>query len=407
MKPIKAEFFINNRARLRLLFTGTAPIVLTAAGLLQQNGDMTLPFRQDSSFWYFTGIDEPGIILVMEKNKEYLILPNRPRFNDVAEGALDLEKLSASSGIKEILDNQEGWRRLNSRLKRLKHVAVLPALPSYIEDHAFYTNPARAHLSSKIKESNADISFLDLRRHIIKLRLIKQPEEIESIKAAIKITSDTISKIAKNVSKYKFEYEVDAFLLSEFRRHNSTYAFTNVVSSGKNSTAIHYGKGDDPLNSGDLLLVDVGAEVNHYAADITRVIPISGKMSKRQQQVFDSVSEVQEHAYSLLKPGVVYKEYESQIEHFMGEKLRELGLISTIDRDSVRKYFPHLTSHFLGLDTHDIGEFTTVFRENMVLTVEPGIYIHEEGLGIRLEDDVIITKTGIKNLSDNLPSSFN
>ncbi len=161
------------------------------------------------------------------------------------------------------------------------------------------------------------------------------------------------------------------------------------------------------LLEGELLLLDIGAEINNYAADITRTFAISGKMTKRQKQVFDSVIEVQQYAFSLLKPGVVYKDYELQIEHFMGEKLRELGLITTIDKGSVRKYYPHLTSHFLGLDAHDVGDYTTAFQENMVITVEPGIYIHDETIGIRLEDDVLITKTGYKILSSNLPSSFN
>lgn len=407
MEPLKAEFFINNRAKLKTLFRGTAPIVITANGLLQQNSDITFPFKQDSSFWYLTGIDEPSIILVIEKNGEYLILPNRPKFTDVSEGKIDLELLSKQSGIKEVLNNQEGWRRLSSKLKRSKHAAVLPAPPPYLDDQAFFSNPARAYLNNKIKEINQDLAFLDLRKHIIQLRIIKQPEEIASISAAIKITSDTIKKIVKSISKYKFEYDVEAEILAEFKSSNSKLAFANGVSTGKNSTAIHYAKGDSELVQGQLLLVDIGAEVNHYAADITRTFPISGKMTKRQKQVFDSVSDVQQHAYSILKPGIVYKEYELQIEHFMGEKLRELGLISTIDKESVRKYFPHLTSHFLGLDAHDVGEYEAEFKENMVLTVEPGIYIPEEGLGIRLEDDVLITKDGNKILSANLPSSFN
>ncbi len=407
MESIKPNFFINNRANLRSLFKGTAPIVLTASGLLQQNSDISYPFKQDSSFWYLTGINEPDIILVMDRTKEYLILPIRPHFTDVSDGKLDLELISQQSGIKEILDNQEGWRRLSSKLKRSKHVALLSVPPAFAEHFGFYTNPARAHLTNKIKEINSDLSLLDLREHITKLRLIKQPEEIESLNQAIKITTETIKKIQKNVKKYSYEYEVEAVILSEFRKNNSKPAFANGVSTGKNSTAIHYDRGDSELIDGELILLDIGAEINHYSADITRTFAISGKMSKRQKQVFDSVYEVQQFAYSLLKPGVVYQEYESQIEHFMGEKLRELGLITTIDKDSVRQYYPHLTSHFLGLDTHDIGDFDTIFQENMILTVEPGIYIHEEGIGVRLEDDVLITKTGHKILSANLPSSFN
>jgi Xaa-Pro aminopeptidase len=391
---MNADFFINNRARLRSLFEGTAPIVITANGLLQQNGDMAFPFKQDSSFWYFTGINEPDLILVMDKSRDYIILPLRPHFTDIAEGQLNLADMSAKSGIKLILDNQEGWRKLSSKIKRSKHAAIVPPPLAYIEHYGFFTNPARSHLKNKLKELNSDISFLDISKHIAKLRLIKQPVEVDSINQAIKITADAIKKITKNISKYRYEYEIDAAILYEFKRNNSSCAFTNVVSVGKNSTAIHYAKGDSELLNNELLLMDVGAEINHYAADITRTIAISGKMTKRQGQVFDSVSEVQQYAYSLLKPGVIYKEY-------------DLGLITTIDRDSVRKYYPHLTSHFLGLDAHDVGDFMTSFQENMLITVEPGIYIPEEGIGVRLEDDILISADGYKNLSANLPSSFN
>ena len=380
---------------------------MTANGLIQQNGDTTFVFKQDSSFWYFTGINEPDVILVMDRIKEYLILPSRPHFTDVSEGELNLIEMTDRSGIKEILDNQEGWRKLSARIKRAKHAAIVPAPPAYIDHYGFYTNPARSQLTNKLKELNEDITFLDLRQHISKLRLIKQPEEIDSINQAIKITADAIKKITKNVSKYKYEREVDGFILYEFKKSGAEAAFTNVVSTGKNSAAIHYSKGDSKLIEGELLLLDIGAEINHYAADITRTFSISGKMTKRQKQIFENVYEIQQYAYSILKPGVIYKEYEERVEHFMGEKLRELGLITTIDRDSVRKYYPHLTSHFLGLDAHDTGDFSTVFQENMVITVEPGIYIPEEGIGVRLEDDILFTKDGIKNLSGILPSSFN
>jgi Xaa-Pro aminopeptidase len=156
-----------------------------------------------------------------------------------------------------------------------------------------------------------------------------------------------------------------------------------------------------------LLLIDVGAEFNHYAADITRTIAVSDKVSKRQRQVYESVHDVQQFAFGLLKEGLELRSYEEQIEHYMGEQLRVLGLISTIDKESVRKYYPHSTSHFLGLDPHDVGDYTLPLQENMVITVEPGIYIPEEGIGVRIEDDVVITKESYRNLSDNLPTTFN
>jgi Xaa-Pro aminopeptidase len=155
-----------------------------------------------------------------------------------------------------------------------------------------------------------------------------------------------------------------------------------------------------------LLILDVGAEVEHYAADITRTFSLSGRPSSRQQAVHAAVSEVQQYAFSLLKPGVMMREYEQQIEQFMGEKLRELGLIKTIEHDEVRKFYPHATSHFLGLNVHDVGEYDRPFEAGEVLTVEPGIYIQQEGIGVRVEDDVLLTPNGIKILTDKLPRAL-
>lgn len=407
MDLFNPEFFISNRARLRRLFMGTAPIILTANGLLQRNSDITFPFRQDSSFWYLTGIEEPGVVLVMDKTKDYLILPSRPKHSDLFDGPIDTELLTTVSGIETVLDNQTGWRQLGARLKRSKHAAVLAAPPAYIEEYGFYTNPARAQLNSLIKDVNSDISFLDIRNQLVKLRSIKQPLEIEAISQAINITINTFKKIKKNLGKYDYERDIETEIIVDFKKQRSQPAFPSIIASGKNACTIHYEGYDSKLNDKELLLIDIAAEVSHYSSDIARTLGRIDKLSKRQKQVFNAVAEVQNFAFSLLKPGIIPKEYESQVEHHMGEKLRELGLIKTIDRDSVRKYFPTLTSHFLGLDTHDIGDYSLPLEENMIITVEPGIYIPEEAIGVRIEDDVLITKTGIKNLSADLLSSLN
>jgi len=405
MDIFNQDFFINNRARLRTLFTGTAPIILSGNGVLQQTSDNTFPFKQDSSFWYFTGIDEPDILLVMDRNKEYLVLSNRHRFSEIADGAIDPEKLTKISGIKTVLDFQEGSRILSNRLKRSKHAAILSAPPAYIEEYGFYTNPARAHLNNRIKQINPEIQFLDIRNHIVKLRSIKQPLELETINKAIDISIKTFKKIKKNINKYEYEYEIEALVLSEFRKNQAKPAYSSIVASGINACTLHYSKNNSKLMGSELVLIDVGADFNHYAADITRTYS-RAKPTKRQNQVLNSVLEVQNYALDQLKEGIDFKTYETNIEHFMGERLRELGLIKTIDRESVRKYYPHSTSHFLGLDPHDVGDYTMPLKENMVITVEPGIYIPEEKIGIRIEDDILITKNGYKNLSASLPSSF-
>jgi Xaa-Pro aminopeptidase len=402
MSYFTSEFFAANRQRLRELFTGTAPIVLTANGLLQRSGDTTYFFRQDSSFWYFTGIEEPDIILVMDKGKEYLIVPGRTDTRSIFDGSINTEALSSRSGITEILDETAGWKQLGTRLKKVQYVATLSPSPMYIKSHGFYPNPARKRLVKQLKEHNAMLELLDLRQHVIRMRMIKQPPELVAIQAAIDLTGQTLKKLPRKLPTWSHEYEVEAFISQEFRTHQAAHAFQPIVASGRNACTLHYITNNAPLGPKDLLLIDVGAEVEHYAADITRTLALS-RPTKRQQQVIDTVIEVQDFACGLLKPGITLHEYERQVEHYMGEKLRALGLIKVIEHAEVRRYYPHATSHFLGLDVHDIGDYERPLELGMVLTVEPGIYIPEEGIGVRIEDNVLIAARGSKILSRKLP----
>ncbi|HLB66242.1 MAG TPA: Xaa-Pro aminopeptidase [Candidatus Saccharimonadales bacterium] len=397
------EFFKNNRAGLRKLFAGTAPIVITANGLLQRSGDTTFSFRQDSNFWYLTGINQPDFVLVMDKNEEYLIAPPRSRSQNVMEGQLGLAPLAKMAGISKILDNNEGWKKLDSRLKKVKHAATIAALPEYIEHHGFYVNPARQNLTEKLKSSNPEIKLLDLKPHLIRLRVIKQPAELDVISEAIAITAKAFRKVKTKLTKYKHEFEVEAELGGEFRRLGASgHAFSPIVASDLNATTIHYTDNNEPLKNKNFILIDGGAEVENYVADISRTYFIKTP-TKRQKAVYTAVKEVQEYAINLLGPGVILKNYEKLVEAYMGEKLRELGLIKTISSENVRKFFPHGTTHFLGLDAHDSGDYERPLEPGMVLTVEPGIYIPKEKIGIRIEDDFLVTEDGLKNLSQKVP----
>ena len=399
-----SEFFAGNRERLRQLFTGTAPIVVTANGLLQKSSDNTFAFRQDSNFWYLTGINDPDIVLVIDKEKEYLIIPTRDYFREAFDGALVPETLTRKSGVEKVLEDKEGWRQLETRLKRAKHVATLGAAPVYAEWHGFYSNPARAELIQRLKTFNEEIEILDLREHLASMRVIKQPQELAAIQKAIDATIDAVKYVTakSRLSKYEYEYEIEADISRHFRRAGLQHAFDPIVASGERACQIHALANDGKLAADELLMFDIGAEVDYYAADISRTLPLSS-FSNRQKAVYDAVCDAQDFAYSLLKPGCNYREYEKAIEAFVGEKLRELGLIKIIDHDSVRHYFPHATSHFLGLDAHDVGDYKGEFAAGMVLAVEPGIYIPEEGIGVRIEDDVLITADGYEVLTARLP----
>ncbi|MES2971162.1 MAG: Xaa-Pro peptidase family protein [Patescibacteria group bacterium] len=398
-----AEFFRANREKLRTLFTGTAPIVLTANGLMQRSTDTAYPFKQDSSFWYLTGIDEPNIVLVMDRAREYLIVPELSPTRVAFDGAIDVNKLIATSGISDVTNEKEGWKRLETRLKKVTNLAVVSPAPAYIETIGMYTNPARARLSKDIKSINPDLTLLDLRQHIGRMRMVKGPEELATLKKSIDTTVKALQKVHRKFVKkqYSNEYEIELDLTREFwRKGASGHSFEPIVAAGKKAATIHPTGNNGEVVYDEPLLLDVGAEHNHYAADISRTWMI--QPTKRFGAVYNSVKEVADYAMSILKPGVIIRDYEKQVESHMGEKLRELGLIKTIDHDSVRQYFPHATSHFLGIDVHDVGDYDRPLEPGVVMTVEPGIYIPEEGIGVRIEDDVLITQKGSKNLSGNL-----
>lgn len=397
-----ADFFGGNRQRLKSLFIGTAPIVITANGLLQRNGDNTFAFRQDSSFWYLTGINEPDIILVMDKEKEYLVLPSRSTSREAFDGVIDSAKLAKTSGIDNILDEKTGWKQINSRLSRAKHVATLAAAPTYVEAHGVYVNPARRRLIKRLKEANPTVEPLDLRKHLSRMRMTKQPEELAAIRAAIDITISGFKQAKKYLPKAQHEYELEAVITNKFRSSGVHHAYPPIVAAGANACTLHYVDNNANIGKSRLILMDVGAEISNYAADISRTYA-AAEPNKRVQQVWQAVIDIQEFAKELLGPGTVLAEYEKKVEAFMGEKLRELGLVKTIEHDTVRRYYPHATSHFLGLDVHDTADYERPLEPGMVLTIEPGIYISEEEIGIRIEDDILITESGLEVLSKKLP----
>jgi Xaa-Pro aminopeptidase len=406
-----ADFFSGNRARLRTLFTGTAPVVLTAAGLLQRGGDSSFPFHQDSSFWYLTGINEPDVILVMDKDKDYLIVPGRDVGRAAFDGTIDDRLLRRVSGIDTILNEKDGWKAIGNRLKKVKHVATLAAAPAYIEQYGLYTNPARGRLMQRLKDCNESIEFLDLREHLARMRMIKQPAELKALQAAIDLTIDSLKTVTKpaNLAKYAYEYELEADLTRLFRRGGASgHAFAPIVAGGLQACVLHNVANEAPLSSDELVVLDIGAEVNHYAADITRTVSLNTQsgMTRRQQAIHQAVADTQSYALGQLKPGVLLKEYEQHIEQFIGEKMRELGLIKMVEHDEVRRFYPHSASHFLGLDVHDIGDYQLPLEPGMVLTCEPGIYVPEEAIGVRIEDDVLITETGVEVLSKRLPTTL-
>lgn len=402
-----ADFYTKNRQNLRKKITKDIPIIIAANGQLQKAADTVFPFQQDANFLYVTGLREPDLLLVIEHDETYIIQPQLSAYQKVFDGATTGQELSAVSGVQNIYDNEAGWQKLKKRLQSVKEAAILLPPPEYIDIYGMYTNPARWALRRSILNCKDTIEFTDVREVITDLRMVKQAAEIEAIQQAIHITKGGLDKITDQLKAgaYKYEYEVEADLTRAFRKQNSQHAFDPIIASGERACTLHNTAANGSLSKGQLILFDVGAVYEGYAADITRTVAIA-QPTERQQQVYEAVFNAQKYAFSLLRSGISLGVYEKQVEEYIGEKLIELGVISKNESSQVRKYYPHAASHHLGLDVHDAHNPQRTLEQDMIITVEPGIYIPEESIGVRIEDDVRITEGGIEILSAHLPSQL-
>jgi len=400
-----SNFFKQNRKKLQETLGNDTPIIITANGSMQRAADEPFKFVQDSNFWYLTGLNTADLVLVLTKQESYLIAPVLTLERQVFDGAYDIDELKTRSGITEIVDERTGWRRIKQLLQQTHTVATLQASPSYLPRHRLHTLPYRRRLIAKLKRLQPGVTIRDIRMELARMRSVKQPAEVQALQHAIDITTATLQAATKpaTLQLAQHEYELEAAISHGFRSRGAEgHAFEPIVGAGAHGTTLHHINNEGPIRDNDMIVLDVGACVEHYAADITRTVckqPLSG----RQSDVFQAVIAVQDYALSLLKPGVILHEYEAAVAKYMGTQLQQLGLISTNTPDQVHRYFPHATSHFLGLDTHDAGDYSQPLATNMIITCEPGIYIPEEGLGVRIEDDVLITNTGCKVLSSACP----
>jgi Xaa-Pro aminopeptidase len=393
---LSSAFFARNRQKLKETVKHL-PIVIAGNGLLQRTADTTFAFTQESNFWYLTGLNVPDMTLVIGAEEEYLIVPERSAVRAAFDGAITPSIVTARSGITLILEEREGWKRLKHSILEKNIVSTLEAPQQYVAAHGFYTNPAKQRLIDKIIKIDPDIQIVGIQKELTSLRSIKQAEEVTCIRTAVDITKDTLAELTEDpaFAEMRHEYEVEAAIGAAFRRRGASgHAYSPIVAAGAHATTLHYVSNDGEIGAKDYIVLDVGAEVEHYAADITRTV-IQGKPTARQRAVHIAVQAVQHETLALMKPGASLKKIERQVELSIGRELKSLGLITNArDVDGVRRYYPHAVSHFLGLDVHDVGDYRLPLAPGMVLTCEPGIYIPEEGIGVRIEDDVLITDTG-------------
>jgi Xaa-Pro aminopeptidase len=413
--PIDKSLFIENRRRLSPMLKPQSLVILNANDFMPTNADGTMGFRQNSELFYLSGIDQEETILLIspdhpdEKFREVLFLRETNELIAVWEGEkLTKEQAREVSGIKTVY-----WTH---QFDRVFSDIVFVAESVYLNtnEHTRNSSPVQTRESRYIADFKENYPLHSLSRLaplMHQLRAIKQPVEIELMQKACDITKQGFDRLLKFVKPGAQEYEIEAELLHEFIRNRSKgFAYQPIIASGSNACVLHYIQNEKTCKDGDVLLLDVAAEYANYASDLTRSIPVNGRFTKRQREVYDAVLRVFKHAKSMLVTGNIWDEYHTEVGKVMESELIGLGLISKDDvakqdpeSPAYRKYFPHGTSHFLGLDVHDVGNKYQRFEPGMVFTCEPGIYIREEGLGIRLENNILITKNGNLDLMEHIP----
>lgn len=400
---MEAEFFTNNRRRITERLNGGL-LCLSAYRRMQQKNDTFFPFVQESNFLYLSGLFEPDWLLIVDghQQKTWLVQPHIDDVHLTFDGSLSAETAMATSGADAIVSAREVEALLRS-LARKHSVVYTVDHPTWIDTANFVPNPAitknRAMLErifSSVQPCNSELAAL---------RSIKQPQEIRAIRKAVTTTVEVFSSIHNNINDFTSEFELEAYFTGAFIKHNSQHAYEPIIAAGKNACTLHYTRNADKLKKGNLVLMDVGAEIDGYAADITRTYSW-GEPTKRQAAVHAALQAAQAQIVASLAPGVSIQSYQKEVDGIMSDTLNQLGLSSNNDRNIVRQYMPHAISHGLGLDVHDSLAGATEFAEGMVLTVEPGIYIPAENIGIRIEDDILITNKGYENLSRKLPTSW-
>lgn len=402
---MKSDFFELNRQRISgQLKSGV--LVLTGYHSIQLSADMAAPFEQEANFWYLTGITEPDwwVIMDMTAGSSWLVAPDLSDSHLVFDGSLSPEAASATSGIKKVISRREADEVLRRLAKTHSLAYTLGKIP-HSDMLGFQLNSAGQDMYQMLDRIFGSVQ--DCRKELAALRAIKQVDEIGLIKQAISLTSDVFQSVKQSIDSYKYEYEIEAEFSYQFRRAGASgHAYSPIVASGGNACTLHYGANSAKLRKPSMVLLDIGARLNGYPADITRTYSL-GKSTKRQLEVHGAVQAATAEIIGLLKPGLGLQEYSQAADQIMQRHLIELGLMKgESDTEAYRKYFPHAISHGLGVDVHDSLGGYKYFEPGMVLTVEPGIYIPEENLGVRIEDNILITDKGHDNLSSSLSTNY-
>ena len=414
--PINNSLFIKNRKNFMAKMEPKSLAVFNSNDIYPISADSTMPFEQHRDIFYLSGVDQEESILVLfpdcpkEKHREILFLKETNEHIAIWEGAkLTKEKAFETSGIKTVYWLQD--------MEKIVFELMTQCDTVYINTNEHYrsnteTETREDRFTKWLKGKYPAHSVAKSNPILQRLRSVKDPIEIDLMQKACDITEKGFRRVLNFVKPNVWEYEIEAEFLHEFIRNRSKkFAYTPIIASGNNANVLHYIENNQQCKEGDLILMDLAAEYANYSSDMTRTIPVSGRFSKRQKDVYNAVKRVKDEATKMLKPGILWAEYHVEVGKLMTSELLGLNLLDKADImnenpdwPAYKKYFMHGTSHHLGLDTHDYGILTEPMLANMVFTVEPGIYIPAEGFGIRLEDNVVIQESGEPfNLMRNIP----
>ena len=452
--PVNAETYARRRAAVMEKMGGQGMLILFSALPRRFTGDTLYRFRQENNLYYLTGVRQEDTVLVLmpanRTRRENLFILSRDPSLEVWTGArLSAEQAREVSGISNVYDRSEFDAFVESMLSGRSYSVNrytsadefaeffsqlkggTAALFLLLEERPGLHGPLNREfeLARTVRERFPGISVHDSSDMFAGLRLVKRPEELDRIRRAIEITEQGLSNALGRLRPGVREHELQAVIENQFLKDGAASGFPSIIGSGPNATTLHYNENSRQVADGELIVIDVGAEFDYYSADITRTVPANGKFSPAQADIYRLVLQAQEAGMTMLLPGKTISDVHRRVVETLRTGLLRLGLITDAEGDQYRAFFMHWTSHWLGMDVHDVGDLAAPFQPGMVLTVEPGIYVRENlsdilgrdpanrdwiekmrpafekyrGIGVRIEDDVLITEGGYEHLSRRLP----
>ncbi|MDB5177041.1 MAG: putative Xaa-Pro aminopeptidase [Candidatus Saccharibacteria bacterium] len=404
MKSPDSSYFIHNREKVMKKLQGGLLVVAGYTGMQLTNDD-SVPFVQEATFWYLCGVDFPDwwLIIDAKRQKTWLVEPDIDERLKIFSESLSKETALATSGVDEVISRDDAMSLLRRTAKDHPLVYTVEH-PDYHEHFGFTLNPAIKEMKDMLSRTFSTVR--NFRLEIAKIRAIKEKNELEWMQAAIDLTIDAFKLVKEKLPTYKYDYQIQADITHLFLNAGAEgHAFDPIIATGEGTATVHYFSKKNHIKKGTPLLMDIGVRLNGFTSDLTRTYAI-GKPSRRLGQIHSAVLKAEQQCINLLRPGLSVEEYYQSTEKIMKAALVELKLMEEGDNEKYRLLFPHSISHGLGIDVHEALGRPHYFEPGMVLMVEPGIYLQDEKFGVRLEDVILITDTGHKNLSAKLSTSL-